>query len=114
MISINGNSAIKQPNDINENPEQIQTDQMAVDGSMQRNRLGKKRRAVLKWNHLKPAEYQQLMTYFESGNAVTYSNDQSNVAGGVLTFTGLPTFDQGNYYRGTTLIVPLTVTIREV
>lgn len=114
MISINGNSNIKQPTDVNEEPEQIQTDQMSVDGSMQRNRLGKKRRVVLKWNHLKPAEFQQLMTYFESGAAITYSNDQSNVAGGVLAFTGLPTFDQGNYYRGTTLMVPLSVTIREV
>lgn len=113
MITINA-IAIKQPTDVNENPEQIQTDQMSINGSLQRNRLGKKNRAVLSWPHLQPAEYQALIALFESGAAVAYSNTSSNRPGGTLAFTGLATYEQGNYYRGQTLLVPLTVTIREV
>lgn len=113
MITINGN-AIKQPTDVNENPVQIQTDQEAINGSLQRNRLGKKNRVVLSWPYLSPAEYQALIALFESGNAVTYSNTTSNRAGGTLTFTGLPNLEQGNYYRGQHRLVPLSVTIREV
>ena len=114
MISINGDSTIKQPTDVNENPDAIQTDQMSIAGNMQRNRLGKKNRVVLTWPYLKPAEYQALIAYFDSGNSIVYNNDNSNRAGGTLTFTGLPEYDQGNYYRGQTFMVPLTVTIREV
>jgi len=113
-IVINGDGTIKQPTDVNENPDQIQTDQMSIAGNMQRNRLGKKNRVVLTWPYLKPAEYQALIALFETGAAVTYSNNNSNRAGGTLAFTGLPDYDQGNFYRGQTYLVPLTVTIREV
>lgn len=113
MITINGTTP-KQPTDVNENPEQIQTDQIAIAGNLQRNRIGKKNKVVLTWPYLKPAEYQALIALFESGNAVIYSNDNTNRAGGVLTFTGLPTYEQGNYYRGASYLVPLSVTIREV
>lgn len=113
MITIDG-ATPKQPTDVNENPVQVQTDQESINRSMQRNRMGKKEQVILTWPHLRTTEYQALIALFESGNPVVYSNNQSNRAGGVLTFTGLPTYEQGNYYRGQTLMVPLTVTIREV
>ncbi len=112
-IYINGVSVVRQPdyNGVNENPEQIQTDQYSIDGSMQRDNMGKKNRVTLKWSQLPLAVYQTLIAAFDAG-VVTYKNTSSNVAGGVLEFDGLATYEQQEF-TGPTLNVPFEVTIRE-
>lgn len=106
---------IKQPSPpLNEADIQIQTDKEAIDGSLQRDRLGAKKSVTMSWDWLTPTEYQELLGLFSSGDAVDYKNTQSNRAGGTYEFTGLPTFREGDYLRGSSLWRGLEVTIREV
>jgi hypothetical protein len=117
-ILINSDAATPQPNGkpaLIEGKEQIQSDNRSINGSRQRNRLGEKKWARLTWEALLPSDYQTLIDYFTSGTAVTYSNSASVYAGGTFSFTGLPDQpEEGEYWRGSTLIRSMSVTIREV
>lgn len=113
-VTINSDSGVAQPTEITEEYLQIQNDNMAIDGSMQRDLINKKARSTLTYGSLSPTDYQLLFGYFTSGAAVLYTNTASNYAGGSLIFTGLPTITEGAYFHGTSLIRPLTVVIRQV
>jgi hypothetical protein len=114
-ISINGSALAVQPSDLTEMPIAIQTDNTAVDGSMQRNYINQKWSVTMGFTYLTPAQVQLFNTLFLSGTPVTYLNTSSNQnSGGSLTFSGLPTFTFGKYFNGAGLLVPYQVTIRQV
>jgi hypothetical protein len=81
---------------------------------MQRNQIGKKRSAKLSWTYIDTATFQFLLGLMDAGNAVTYVNTASNVAGGTMSFTGLLEIDEGSFIRGSSALVPFSLTIREV
>lgn len=116
MITIDGNT-IKQPNadgGLVEEYDNYETTQVAINGSKQRTRAGQKKYVVLKWKRCSIAEYQQLNTLLNSGAEVLYLNDTSNKPGGTFTFTGLPTFKSGDYWRGASYMVDCEARIEEV
>lgn len=112
-IYINNVSVARQPdyNGVNEEPDKIQTDQFSIDGSMQRDDMGKKKKVTLRWSQLPVSVYQTLIAAFDAG-VVTYKNTSSSVPGGTLEFDGLASYEQQEF-TGPTLNVPFTVTIRE-
>ena len=113
MITLNGNQPPQQPTGLNENPETIKTDTHSINGSRQRNQSDSKKRAVLAYDFALPATVQFYQALFDAAGPVAYFNDQSNKAGGTHTFTGIIDYDEGDYERGGSLGVSLTVTLRE-
>lgn len=113
-ISINGTILPIQPSTLNEKLLQIQTDQEAINGSMTRNRIGQKKQTIMEFPIVPPNDYQTLIGFFTTGSGVYYSNDASSYTGNVLTFSGLPYFDEYEYMQGGSLYRKLTVTIREI
>lgn len=81
----------------------------------QRNRLGKKKYAKLRWTMLTPEEFQALAAMFQDGSEVEFEND-SSTAYGTFSFTALPDLPLGydDYYGGGTFMRDLEVTLREV
>jgi hypothetical protein len=114
MIYINGNALNIQPTILLEELLQIQTDQVSINGSMTRNRIGMKKRSTMEFTIMSPSDYQTLIGYFSTGSGIYYSNDTSSYTGGVLSFSGLPNFEEGEYVPGSTLYRPLKVVIREI
>lgn len=113
-ISINGTPILKQPPILLEEPIPIQTDNVAVDGSTQRNFIGYKWQAKLGFTYLTPAQVQAFNALFLGNSAVTYENTMSAmVSGGTLSFDGLGIFTFGEYLRGANMFVPYTITIRQ-
>lgn len=119
-ISINTNSGIKQPSSVREYREYQQTDKTAIDGRMQRNRVatsnnreGFKYVAELAWEWITVADFTTLDNYFRTGSGVVYGNALSKY-GGVLTFSGLPFPDEGEYYPGDSAVSRFTVRIRQI
>lgn len=106
-------TTVPTPNRLNEFEVQIQHDNEAIDGSVQRSRIGSKKLADMAWDALRPADYQTILGLITTGAAVAYSNNQSNRAGGVFSFTGLPTFEEGEYIKGGTLFRSMNLQIRE-
>lgn len=113
MITINGVQPPQQPTGLNENPETIKTDTHSINGSRQRNQSDSKKRAILSYDFATPATLQFFQALFDAAAAVNYFNDLSNKSGGTHTFTGIIDYDEGDYIRGGTLGVPLTITLRE-
>lgn len=113
-VSINGDQTIAQPTILTESILQIQTDQEAIDGSMQRNKIGQKHQADIEWDWLTPTQYQLLITYMTTGSGIVYSNNQSNYTGGTLTISGLPSFQEQAYIQGSSLYRKITATVREI
>lgn len=114
MITING-SSIKQPSSLNELDTVIKSDKTAIDGSRQRDKFGEKKESTMEWEWLRPGDYRDLVALFKSGDAVDYKNDNSaKRSDGLFEFTGLPEFQEDEYFRGSSLIKGLRVTIREV
>lgn len=113
MITINGTPSPQQPSKLNENPEQIKTDTHAIDGSVERYQLPSKQRAAFTIPMALPETFQFYRALYDAAAPVTYLNDKSNVPGGTLTFTGILDYNEDDYIRGGSLMVPLTVTIRE-
>lgn len=112
-ISINAVTCDPQPTSVNETPDFIRNDQFAIDGSMQRDDMGKKKKAVLFWRYLTFTQYQALTTAFDAG-VVHYKNLTSNVsATGVYEFDGLASYEPAEYISSGSPLIPLTVTIRE-
>lgn len=113
-IYINGSILGTQPSVLNEELLQLQTDQEAIDGTQRRNKYGQKKRATMQFSYMPPADYQALLSNFTTGSGVIYYNDASNYAGGICTFSGLPTFQEAEYVPGASLYRPFTVSIREI
>lgn len=113
-IYINGTVAPFQPSALTEEILQIQADNQSINGSMQRNKIGQKKQATLLFQQCNPTQYQNLLVYFTTGSGVTYLNDQSNYAGGLFTFSGLPAFAESQYVTGASLLRDFQVRIREV
>lgn len=109
-----GGQLIVQPSILTERLVQIESENESIGGSIQRNRIGQKKEAELKWSWLAPSGYQQLVSLFTTGSGFWYSNDQSNYAGGVLTFSGLAFFDEGEYVPGASLFRDFKARIREI
>lgn len=113
MITINSDANTPQPTKVTEELVQIQTDQIAINGTMTRNRMGQKDQATCEWDWLTPSQYQLLIGYFTSGNTVTYTNTQSDYSGGTLTFSGFPVIKEGEYIQGGSLYRKISVVIRQ-
>jgi hypothetical protein len=118
MITIDSET-IKQPNadgGLIEDYVNYETTLTAINGGKQRTRAGRKKRVAMKWRRCSVAEYQQLLTLLDSGNAVDYENDDfTNKPGGIFSFTGLPTFEASEpYERGGSKLVDCSVVIEEV
>jgi hypothetical protein len=113
-ISING-TTVPTPSDLTETPVAIQTDNVAVDGSRQRNFINSKWRVDLGWKYLTPAQLQFFNTLNLSSTPIAYINTLSNQTNtGTLSFTGLPTFKIGKYFNGAGLLVPYQLTLEQV
>ena len=113
-ISLNAVDCVPQPNLVNEEPEQIMTDQVSINGAMQRDSMGKKKKAALTWNYLTATQYRTFITAFEAGT-VHYKNTLSTVDNtGTLEFDGLATYEASDYVNGGAPLMGLKVTIREV
>jgi hypothetical protein len=113
MITINGDANTPQPSILKEELIQVQSENTAIDGSLQRNRIGQKYQATLTYDILSTGQYQSLIAYFTTGSGVSYSNNQSDYAGGVFAFSGLPYFTEKEYVPGSSLFRPLEVRIRQ-
>lgn len=111
-VYINGDGTIPQPTLLLEDYVQIQTDNYALDGGGQRNRLGQKKFVNAEWRMLTPAEYLALTSKFTTGSGVTWFNDQSKF--GTFQFDGLPTYEGGEYEVGATMLSPVKASIREI
>lgn len=113
-ISIAGDSTVPQPELLLEEFIQIQSDNTAIAGSVQRNRIGQKKQATLKFPYLAPADYQNLLSKFTTGSGVYYSNNNSGkTANALFAFSGLPSFTESEYVPGASLFQPFEVKIRE-
>jgi len=106
-------TAIPQPNTVRENPDQVQTDQVSISGSRQRDRMGKKNKVDLTWNFLTRTQAAALVEMFETGTVVYY-NSLSSDPTGELAFTGLATYEQDAYLNSGDPLVRLSATIVEV
>jgi hypothetical protein len=113
-ISINGTPLTQQPYDVNEDPVQIRTRNEAVDGSISDVTLGVKQNVVMQFDYASAALFQLIKGFGDGVTPVVYSNSASNVAGGTLTFTGILSYTENSFARGSDARVPLTVTIRQV
>ncbi len=113
-VSINNVALNNQPILLKENLLQIQTDQMSINGSMARNKIGQKKMADMQFTILSPADYQTLIANFTTGSGVYYSNNASDYSGGLLTFSGLPTFSESEYVQGGSLYRSFQVSLREI
>lgn len=111
-VSINNTSLNIQPTTLSESYEQIQTDQVSINGGMTRNRVGQKKRADMEFTIMAPSDYQTVVNYFTTGSGVYYSNNTSSW--GTFSFSGLPLFSESAYVPGASLYRPLRVTIREI
>lgn len=112
-ISINGDSTVPQPTILLEELPQIQSENMSINGSLQRNRINQKKQATLSYQMLSPTDYQNLISKFTTGSGIGYYNDKSNYTGGILTFSGLPYFNEAEYVPGSSLYRDFKVRIRE-
>lgn len=103
-ITINSGNLARQPSALREWREYQQTDQYAVDGAVQRNRiktpgnpLGFKYNVEMLFQNLNSTDYQAIDALFVSGSGVNYHNPDSGKFG-TLTFSGLPFPDEDDAY----------------
>lgn len=119
-ITINSGTIAIQPSRLKEWREYQQSDKMAIDGSMQRNRVitphnpnGFKYNAEMIFENLDSSNYQAIDALFVSGSGVLYHNPASGKFGS-LTFSGLPFTDETDEYsRGASNLATYKVRIRE-
>ena len=117
-ITINGGS-ILQPSKLREYKEFQETDMQAADGALQRNRVktsanpnGYKFVAELEWADVPTGDFATLNTFFTTGSGVYYNNPASKY--GVLTFSGMPYPEEGEYKPGESLLTTYKVKLRQV
>jgi len=116
-ITVNS-GVIPQPTKLREWREFIQSDSQAIDGGIQRNRIstpsnpqGFKYNVELTYNRITTAEFGTLDNLFVSGSGVNYYNPSSKY--GVLSFSGLPYPEEGDYMPGESLLTSYKVRIRQ-
>ena len=111
-IYINGTALSPAPQELSEEIETISSTQQAINGNKQQVIVGTITTVKMTWSWTKPA----LVKFFEnlssSGDTITYRNDNSSKYG-ILEFTGVIKVSSGDYLRGGSGLVPLTVTIEE-
>lgn len=118
-IQVNGSDLPLQPSALREFREYQQTDQMAVDGATQRNRIstpsnpdGYKYVAELSFQNVTATSFAALDALFVSGSGINYRNPGSKF--GVLTFSGLPYPDEASEYGpGESLLSDYKVRVRQ-
>lgn len=114
------NQTIKQPTTARDYRVNIQTENTALDGGMQRNRIislanpvGYKYAVDLQWDDLGVSDFQTILGLVSSGSGVLYSNPSSKY--GSLTYSGLPFVNEPNpYIPGDSLLTTLQLTIRQI
>lgn len=112
-VAINHSDLSPQPSQLIERKIQIQTDQVAIDGSLQRNRIGEKKESVLTWKNILASDFQTINNNFTTGSGVYYNNPTSKY--GTFTFSGMPYIEQeSEYVPGSSLLTDYTVRIREI
>lgn len=118
-ITINSGTLPRQPSKLREWREYNQTDKIAIDGAIQRNRirtsanpLGFKFNAEMIFENIEVSDFQALDAYFTAGSGVNYYNPSSKY--GVLSFSGLPYPDEtDDYGPGESLFTNYKVKIRQ-
>lgn len=113
MITFNGVEPPQQPTKLNENPSQVKSDTFAIDGTPSRMQMPSKGRSRMAFDMAKPETFQFFKALYDAAEPVTYRNDQSNVVGGILEFTGILDYNEDDFIRGGSLMVPLEVTMME-
>lgn len=119
-ITINSGTLARQPSRLKEWREYIQTDKMAIDGAVQRNRistpsnpLGFKYNVEMVFEKLNSTDYRAIDALFTAGSGVNYYNPSSGKFG-ILSFSGLPFPDEmSEYSRGDSLLADYKVKIRQ-
>lgn len=119
MITINSGTLPRQPSKLKEWREYIQTDKIAIDGAIQRNRIktpanpqGFKFNVEMIFENVDAIDFGVLDAFFVSGSGVNYYNDHSKF--GTLTFSGLPYPDEtDDYAAGESLLTNYKVKIRQ-
>ena len=112
MIRLNNQDIMREPTSYDDNPEIIKTDSFSINGSVERQRYPDKKRVKMSYDIATP----ELVRYFkqlEQSGVVNFMNDTS-VYSDRLTFDGIMTVETSEYRRGGSLLVGLTVQIREV
>lgn len=116
-ITINGQT-ILQPSTLREYKEATQSEQYAIDGAAQRNRVkttgnpnGEKAWAEMTWDKIPPSDFLTLYNSFRTGSGICYQNPSSKY--GTLTFSGLPFMEEGEYVSGESRLTTFKVRIRE-
>ena len=115
-----GNVTPKQPTRVREYRINIQTENQALDGAIQRNRftstsnpVGYKYAADLTWEDLGITDFNTILGIVSSGSGIVYSNPSSKY--GSLTFSGLPFVQEPDaYLAGDSLLTTLKVTVRQI
>lgn len=119
-ITVNSGTLARQPSKLREWREYIQTDRIAIDGAIQRNRirtasnpLGFKYNVEMTFENLNSSDYQSIDALFTSGSGVNYYNPSSGKFG-ILSFSGLPfPEEEGEYSPGDSLQADYKVKIRQ-
>ena len=119
-ITINSGTLARQPSKLKEWREYVQTDQQAIDGAIQRNRVrtpsnpyGFKYNVEMTFESLNSTDYQAIDALFTSGSGVNYYNPSSGKFG-ILSFSGLPyPTEDGEYSPGDSLLADYKVKIRQ-
>lgn len=119
-ITINSGTLARQPSILREWREYQQSDQYAIDGAVQRNRIrtpanpqGFKYNVEMTFQNLNSSDYQAIDALFVSGSGVNYHNPSSGKFG-TLTFSGLPFPDEDEPYTpGESLLSTYKVRIRQ-
>ena len=118
-IQVNNADLPIQPSNLREWREYIQTEQTAIDGAIQRNRVrtphnpnGFKYNVEMTFERISSTIFSQIDALFVSGSGVVYNNPTSKY--GSLTFSGLPYPEEGDDYEaGDSLLSDYKVTIRQ-
>lgn len=113
MITFNGVEPPQQPVKVNENPATVKTDTYAIDGTPSRMQLPSRERSQMTFDMARPETFQFFKALYDAATPVTYRNDDSNVSGGVLEFSGILDYNESEFVRGGSLMVPLQVTIMQ-
>lgn len=119
-ITINSGIVNPQPSRVREYQLRQDSEEEALDGSIQRNTItsptnptGRKYVAELAFEKLNISQFQAVHNLFTTGSGVYYRNPNSKF--GILTFSGLPFVDdQADYEPGASFLSDYKVRIRQI
>lgn len=108
IISLNGDIS-NQPSTLKEELKQAVHDRVSLKGTYTRVWIAQKHMAIMTFTALDQTHYNTLINYFTgSKKSVYYVNFDSG-----YNFVGFPTIAEASYYRGSTLLKDLNVTLVE-